>query len=314
MLTNGVTITYNYDDNGNLISKTNGVNTTTYGWDWRNMLTSVSSVGSVASYEYDGAGNRISKTVNGVKTKYINDVGMGLTQVLMETDNAGTVQATYNYGNDLISMHRANANSYYHYDGLGTVKQMTNSSGAIVASYVYDAFGNSVSSVSSVANTYGFTGEQQFAEADNLVYLRARYYQPSYGRFMKNDPIGYYDSMNPYQYCRNNPVNFVDPSGKLIGEIFFDIIWEIINPWLGDAGDHDSEDSRLYPPPYILPPPFTIPDPSEGGFKCPSAGKSGSPGPSMRAGSGRPSGPEDPGASPTPGPNPPNPIDPLLLW
>ncbi|MEN6383988.1 MAG: hypothetical protein ABFD79_02190, partial [Phycisphaerales bacterium] len=83
-----------------------------------------------------------------MKTKYINDVGMGLTQVLMETDNAGAVQAVYTYGNDLISMYRSGANSYYHYDGLGTTRQMTNSSGAVVASYTYDGFGNSVSSVS----------------------------------------------------------------------------------------------------------------------------------------------------------------------
>jgi RHS repeat-associated protein len=168
-----------------------------------------------------------------VKTTFINDVGLGLVQVLMETDNAGVVQATYNYGNDLISMNRVGVNSYYHYDGLGTVKQLSDEAGAVVASYVYDSFGNSVSSVSSVANNYGFTGEQQFAEPDNLVFLRARYYSPQIGRFMSRDPIltpmqieshvGWLlpylnliykpQYLQPYVYALNAPINFSDPSG-----------------------------------------------------------------------------------------------------
>ncbi|MEN6386929.1 MAG: RHS repeat-associated core domain-containing protein [Phycisphaerales bacterium] len=167
-----------------------------------------------------------------MKTKYINDVGRGLTQVLMETDNAGAVQASYTYGNDLISMYKAGANSYYHYDGLGTVRLMTDDLCLVTNSYTYDGFGNSVSSVSSVANTYGFTGEQQYAEADNLVFLRARYYSPNIGRFISRDPIlspmqvGDYSiswalpdlisspqHLHPYVYAQNNPIKYVDPSG-----------------------------------------------------------------------------------------------------
>ncbi len=85
----------------------------------------------------------------------------------METDNAGTVQAAYNYGNGLISMNRADANSYYLYDGLGSTRQLTNSVGAATVTYTYDGFGNLIASSGSTANPYGFTGEQQFNEADN---------------------------------------------------------------------------------------------------------------------------------------------------
>lgn len=129
----------------------------------------------------------ISKTQNAVMTKYINDAVFGLVNVLMETDNTGAAQAIYTYGNDLISMKRADVNSFYQYDGLGSTRQLIADNEAVAASYNYDAFGNVISSVGSVANTYGFTGEQQFNEADNLVFLRARYYKPSIGRFLQSN-------------------------------------------------------------------------------------------------------------------------------
>jgi RHS repeat-associated protein len=115
-------------------------------------------------------------------------------------------------------MKRADANSYYLYDGLGSTRQLTNSSGAVTDSYVYDSFGNKIAGTGTSANPYGFTGEQQFNEADSLVFLRARYYKPSIGRFINRDPIKYKGGLNLYVYARNNPVTKVDPLGTSCAE------------------------------------------------------------------------------------------------
>jgi len=102
---------------------------------------------------------------------------------------------------------------YYHYDGLGSVIALTDSSGSLVEAYRYDVYGRA-DGVSSVGNPYFFTGRQYDAET-GLYYYRARYYSPVLGRFLQTDPVGYIDSMGLYMYCGNNPVNCSDPLGNL---------------------------------------------------------------------------------------------------
>lgn len=80
--------------------------------------------------------------------------------------------------------------------------------------YSYDVFGEP-NRVSDINNPYMFTGRRYDPEA-GLYYYRARYYDYSTGRFLEPDPIGYTDSMNLYQYCLNNPINWFDPWGQKV--------------------------------------------------------------------------------------------------
>jgi RHS repeat-associated protein len=177
--------------------------------------TGSSSGGSTATYKYDPSGRRIEKDVDGDTTTYVYDGG----NVIAEYDDNGDLASKYIHGarvDELVCMidvADSNAVYYYHYDGLGSVVALSNSSGTSIQSYEYSAYGQvAASDPNFTANPYLFTG-RRFDYETGLYYYRARYYNPYIGRFVQTDPIGYGDGINWYAYCGNNPLNFIDPSG-----------------------------------------------------------------------------------------------------
>jgi len=104
---------------------------------------------------------------------------------------------------------------YYHFDALGSVVALTNSSGNTVQVYEYDVYGRVGATDASHPNRILFTG-REFDKETGLYYYRARYYNPQIGRFLQTDPIAYGDGMNLYRYCRNNPIATTDPSGNMV--------------------------------------------------------------------------------------------------
>ena len=102
----------------------------------------------------------------------------------------------------------------YRYNGHGDVIAVINEEGEVIASYYYDSFGVEVRSAGSIENPYRYSGEY-VDEESGLIYLRYRYYDPSIGRFISEDPI--MDGLNWYVYGNNNPIMYIDPWG-LAGE------------------------------------------------------------------------------------------------
>ena len=101
---------------------------------------------------------------------------------------------------------------HYHVDHLGTPQEISNEQGEIVWSVQYRAYGNVVKKeIEQIENNLRFQG-QYFDEETGLHYNRFRYYNPTTGRFINQDPIGLLGGMNNYQYAPN-PTGWVDPLG-----------------------------------------------------------------------------------------------------
>ncbi len=199
---------YDYDKNGNLKEDHNYDYMRNYTYNlFGNMVSSRTVDGAIIdidTYTYDGNGIRTSKTVDGVTTNFINDGAYVVGEV------SGDSIIKYTYGTGLISINNNGTVGYYHTDEHGNVSAISDTSRKVVADYDFDAFGNETVSTDTYYNPMRYCGEYFDAETGN-IYLRARYYDPSIGRFISEDPIK--DGTNWYVYCSNNPIAFVDPSG-----------------------------------------------------------------------------------------------------
>ena len=207
-IVNGVT--YTWDSNGNLLN--DGVNTYTY--DAANRLTTLTDGTTTSNNTYNGQGDRLSQTVDGVTTNYTLDLNAGLTQVLTD--------GTYIYLYGLTTLtgagrlgQKADTTEFFLGDALGSVRQLADASGAITLNKSYTPFGEVLSESGTGESIYGYTGEVM--DPSGLVYLRARYYLPTYGRFLTKDVFeGTLETpniFNKWLYAYANPLRYMDPTG-----------------------------------------------------------------------------------------------------
>ena len=215
LLTAGTT-QFQYDNEGNLKTRTSGSTVSTYSWNYDAIITRIVNGSSyTAYYTHDGVGSRVSAKTNGVETRYVVDPTAALSSVLAETNASGAVSAYYIYGLGLISRITPTGQAYYyHYDGSGNTLAMTDSSGKTVNAYAYSVFGETIGQSETIPNPFKYVGKFGVIDDRNgLLYMRARYYDPTVGRFVSKDPKGLAGGMNAYGYTQNNPIRFVDPGG-----------------------------------------------------------------------------------------------------
>lgn len=101
--------------------------------------------------------------------------------------------------------------SYAHADQLGSIRALTDGSGAVVRTADYDAYGQVVSTSGSTSTPFGYAGEYTDAES-GFLYLRARYYDPATQQFLTVDPL-LAATEQAYTYAGGSPLNATDPSG-----------------------------------------------------------------------------------------------------
>lgn len=194
------------DANGNLTAK----GADSFAFDQANRLTSASVGGTTETYTYDGDGTRFGRQVGADPAiRYVSDVAAGLPLTIDDGSHK------YVYGVGPAYATSAGTVEIYHADRLGSVRALTDASGAVTATYGNDEWGVATASTGSSTQVLGYAGEPR--DATGLTYLRARYYDPSLGRFLSRDQwagvMGEPETVNRYCYVTNNPVRYTDPSG-----------------------------------------------------------------------------------------------------
>jgi len=194
---------YSYDAFGNLSKATQGTN-------------------ALVLYARDGLGHRALKVNNGT-TEILFNLGSSLLEDFNTSSNAAT-SYIYEPGIDhpLAEVLPDGSVRYLHQDVLGSVVMVSDSNGAPYQSYSYDAWGKvtakdssgNVLAASAIASPFLFTG-REYDSATGLYDYRARTYSPELGRFLQMDPIKFEGGdANIFRYCGNDPVNWIDPSGR----------------------------------------------------------------------------------------------------
>lgn len=241
-------VTYSYDKAGNRLSMTDAGTTTNYSYDEVNQLISTSTSGTTLTYAYDLCGNTTSTTGasitknytwnisgemtcltitgtsnatntmkyngEGMRTRYISNAGEtksiydGLGTIL-DLDSSNNITKKYYSGVRMVKISGSAVEYFYLYDGMGNVVNLTDDDGTVIETYQYDAFGKQLNSTSGT-DKKKFSGKE-FDDDSGLYYFLARYYDPTIGRFLSEDPV---PNGNFFVYCDNNPVNMVDPDGR----------------------------------------------------------------------------------------------------
>lgn len=228
-------LSYQYDYNGNMISRTQelfmpdtgaeaaeklsllGVDdpedvVTVYEYNVFNQMVKAYNGSDITTHTYNGEGVRVQKTVNNETCNYLYEYD----KIVLQTDGSGNQTGRNVYGTSLISREADGETFSYHYNGHGDVTALTDTSGVVAASYYYDAFGVELEHTGDVNNPFRYAG-YELDEETGLYYLKSRFYDATIARFIQedtyrgtqNDPL----SLNLYTYCANSPLRYWDPSG-----------------------------------------------------------------------------------------------------
>ena len=224
--------TYTFDADGNQeVVEDPAGDRTTYAWDYENRMSSAqlpSGVRNTMAYEPDGLRVKLEEST-GTK-KFVWDE----QNYLAETDENDDTQVVYTneprlYGN-LVSQRRGSNSHWYHFDAIGSTRELSDASQIITDTRLYDAWGNTINATGTSEFVFGFTGMTGYRSDNELVrlYVRERYYGPRAARWLSLDPVFlslypvFPDAMgtfaehvgfNGYVLADQNPIVRIDPSG-----------------------------------------------------------------------------------------------------
>ena len=225
VLYEGQSQTSDLPTSGNPVTYYNGRD---YHFDWSKgrQLTEAVVGGQTVKYAYDMAGVRSSKQVGDTTYSYTTLSGKVMRQAWGDNNALEFVYDDSSQPFAMIYKHGSEAELYYYLvNAQGDVAAILDSSGTMVASYNYNAWGsctvyNSSDAAIGDLNPLRYRGYYYDAET-GFYYLQSRYYDPAICRFINADTFATTDangflSANMFAYCENNPVGNSDPNGEFL--------------------------------------------------------------------------------------------------
>ena len=208
---NGSSVTN--DTNGNLTSAplTNST-LVSYAYDARNRLLNVGGVTNA----YDAMNNRVGLTSGTNSTVLVVNPNAKLPQVIMRIRNGVTNYYIYGVGllYQITETATATNTLTYHYDFRGSTVALSADNGQVTDRIEYSAYGLTTYRVGLTDTPFLFNGRYGVqTDANGLLYMRARFYNPYLCRFNNPDPSGFAGGLNHYAYANGNPISLLDPFG-----------------------------------------------------------------------------------------------------
>jgi len=214
--TNSVQRAFNYNSLNQVLSSSAGSATNTiYQWDAEHRLAAIIQGNNQIQYWYDGFGRRlrIVQSSGGITQADRRFVWCGAEPCEEWNSNNVVVNRYFSEGEQ-----QSGTNLYYARDHLGSVRELTDGTGAIRAEYGYAPYGAPTKLQGDLAANYLFAGE--FAQpGSGLMLAVARAYDPVNARWISRDPIEEQGGVNLYDYAGNNPISGRDPLGTDTGGV-----------------------------------------------------------------------------------------------
>ena len=188
-----------------------------------NQTTGGSSAHGTYTYGYSGT-NQTERVSNNAQTDVYTSLGLS-----SEKSASGTTEYVRCSCGLLNSLHTPDGKKYYYlFDGEGSIVGVTDSSGNDVNRYDYDPFGTAMGPWQvQVSQPWTYAGGYYDSQT-GLYKFGIRYYDSTTARWTQRTPIAgslqETTKANPYEYAGDNPVNEVDPSGRISGACILDIV------------------------------------------------------------------------------------------
>jgi RHS repeat-associated protein len=182
----------------------------TFEWDARNQLVAVNIGTHRSEFAYDGMQRRVGaiEKENGLTQNHTAVLWCD-TAVCEEraADGVSVTRRAFGHGDTLSSQGR-----FYAFDHLGSVREVTDGTGGLLARYLVDPWGRFVLLDGLETAALGFAGHIQHS-ASGLTLALYRAYDASVGEWISEDPLGLYDGAHLFRYVDNRPTVLTDAYG-----------------------------------------------------------------------------------------------------